>query len=246
MRRFRFVSTAVVFGALVGTSAAQTLVFADCPDCPLMVEIAGGSFRMGLADWWSNDRVRPVHDVTVRPFAIGLREITKEQFDAFIDASGRTHSHCGYRRGDNGAARCLTWFDAQAYVEWLTRRTGQFYRLPSEAEWEYVAQDPTIAGVSRFGVLDLFVGVSEWMADCYYANYRGAPTDGSPWAGDPGCRRRVVRGGSWHKLFDGYADRWTDRRKLRALRREAAARGGRSADRTTSTRGMRVVRELPR
>ena len=246
MRLFHFASTAVVFGALVGTSAAQTLVFADCPDCPLMVEIPGGSFRMGLTDWWTNDRVRPAHDVTVRPFAIGLREVTKEQFDAFIDATGRTHTHCGYRMGDNGAARCLTWFDAQAYVEWLTHRTGQFYRLPSEAEWEYVAQDPTIAGVSRFGVLDLFVGASEWMADCYYANYRGVPTDGSPWAGDPGCRRRVVRGGSWHKLFDGYADRWADRRKLRALAREAAARGGRSADRTTSTRGMRVVRELPR
>lgn len=246
MRMFRFLSTAAVFGALAGTSAGQTPVFSDCADCPLMVEIPGGSFRMGLADWWTNDSVRPAHDVTVPPFAIGLREVTREQFDTFIDATGRTHSHCGYRMGDNGAARCLTWFDAQAYVEWLTRRTGQLYRLPSEAEWEYVAHDPTIDGVSRFGVLDLFVGASEWMADCHYSNYQGAPTDGSPWADDPGCRPRTVRGGSWHKLFDGYAHGWTDRRKLRTLKREAAARAWQYADRTTSTRGMRVVRELPR
>ena len=246
MRMFRFFSTVAVFGALAGTSAAQTPVFSDCADCPLMVEIPGGSFRMGLADWWTNDSVRPAHDVTVRPFAIGLLEVTKEQYDAFIDATGRTHSHCGFRMGDNGAARCLTWLDAQAYVEWLTRRTGRLYRLPSEAEWEYVAQDPTIDGVSRFGVLDLFVGASEWMADCHYPNYQGAPTDGSPWAGDSGCRPRTVRGGSRHTLFYGDSDRWTDRMKLLALERSAAARGWHFADRTTSTMGMRVVRELPR
>ena len=235
-----------VCGVLVasGRAAAQTSVFSDCDDCPLMVEIPGGTFRMGLADWWTNDAVRPAHDVTVRSFAIGLLEVTKAEYAAFTEATGQAPHHCVYRPEDNGAARCLTWYDAQAYVEWLTRRTGRYYRLPSEAEWEYVAQGADLDGVSRFGVQDMFSGASEWMADCHYPNYQGAPADGSPWADDPGCLPRVVRGTSAPRVWTDQQERWPRGRRQLTIKRRAAQRGARMVNLTSSVQGMRVVRAI--
>ena len=173
---------------------AQTPVFRDCANCPEMVEIPGGTFRMGLADWWTNNSTKPSHPVTVRPFAIGLREVTRDEYAVFAEATDRTTPSCTPRPEDNNAARCLTWYDAEAYAEWLSFRTGQLYRLPSESEWEYVARGSDLDGVSRFGVQDLFTDVREWMADCHYPNYVGAPADGTPWVENPACLPRVVRG----------------------------------------------------
>ena len=223
---------------------APPRLFRDCPDCPIMVQIPGGTFRQGLTDWHSNGSVQPARTVTIRPFAIGFRETTKDEYAAFEAATSRPSRWCSPRARDNGAARCLTWYDAQAYVEWLTARTGRYYRLPSESEWEYVARGASLEGVSRFGVRDLFTQAREWMADCHSPNYQGAPTDGSPWVGDPGCLPRVVRGGGWHELWPALSGRtMTDRRKLRSLERHAARRTWMMAGRTATTMGMRVVRE---
>lgn len=224
--------------------AAESRVFRDCPDCPEMVEIPGGTFRMGLADWYTNSSVQPAHDVTLRPFAIGLREVTRDEYAVFAESTGRPPRCTGYRPGDTGAARCLTWRDAQAYVAWLGSRTGRFYRLPSESEWEYVARGSDIEGASRFGVRDLFTGVAEWTADCHYFNYQGAPTDGSAWVDDPGCLPRVLRGGNRFRLWDGPRDRWTERWKRIQIERYAAARSWHQAHRTTSGIGMRLARTL--
>lgn len=224
--------------------AADSRVFKDCPGCPDMVEIPGGTFRMGLADWYTNSSVQPAHDVTLRPFAIGLREVTRDEYAVFAESTGRDPSCTGYYPGGTSAARCLTWYDAQAYAEWLGSRTGRPYRLPSESEWEYVARGSDIEGTTRFGVQDLFTGVREWTADCHFINYQGAPTDGSAWADGPGCLPRVIRGHAGHQLWMSPRDRWTDRQKRIHIERYAARRRWRLAHRTTSWLGMRLARDL--
>jgi formylglycine-generating enzyme required for sulfatase activity len=135
--------------------------FKDCQECPEMVWIPGGSFMMG-ADGDALDQEQPQHQVTISPVAIGVHEVTFDQWDACIRAKG-----CGQRSGifkepfafagetardpsgpygDEGWGRRqrpainVTWNHAEEYVRWLSSRTGQPYRLLSEAEWEYTAR----------------------------------------------------------------------------------------------------------
>jgi formylglycine-generating enzyme required for sulfatase activity len=137
-------------------------VFRDCPDCPEMVAIAPGAFRMGTPD---GDEVRhddegPAHEVTIpAPFALAVREVTRAEFAAFVKATGRQVKDCWFGDGGNGRmapegdflnagfaqddhhpAVCVSWEDAVAYAAWLSDRTGIAYGLPTEAEWEFAAR----------------------------------------------------------------------------------------------------------
>ena len=117
---------------------------------PEMVRIPGGTFTMGSNDY---DSERPSHQVVIQDFLLGKYEVTFEEYDKFAQATGRTlPEDKGWGRGRRPVIN-VSWDEAQAYAEWLSKSTGKKYRLPTEAEWEYAARSgakqETWAGTSK-------------------------------------------------------------------------------------------------
>jgi formylglycine-generating enzyme required for sulfatase activity len=148
-------------------------IFSDCRDCPQMIVIRSGSFTMGSSVPQSGDaRDLPEHQVTIaRAFAIGVYDVTRAQYTVFAKKTRRpaakgcdvldpemrwiTDPSSDWRdpafpQTDRDPVVCVSWIDAQAYVQWLNTQVGPRqstdgveigpYRLPSEAEWEYAAR----------------------------------------------------------------------------------------------------------
>ena len=132
------------------TSAARAHgdAFKDCPQCPEMIALGGGSFTMGSPDNepGRNSNEGPQRQVSVPRFAIGKYEVTFAQWNACVAEGGCSHrpEDQGWGRGDRPVIN-VSWDDAQAFVGWLSVKTGESYRLPSEAEWEYAARAGTVS-----------------------------------------------------------------------------------------------------
>ncbi len=81
--------------------------------------------------------------MSVEDFYIGQYEVTFAEYDVFARATGRAlPKDEGWGRGNQPVIN-VSWLDAVAYTEWLSTQTGQNYRLPAEAEWEYAARSGT-------------------------------------------------------------------------------------------------------
>lgn len=129
---------------------------------PTMISVAGGKFDMGSNDGRSDEK--PVHEVRIKSFYLSCYETTNAEFCAFLNEKGN-QNESGREwidlSGSFGSEKCrilkngerfsvesgyerhpvifVSWYGAMAYCKWLSEKTGQAWRLPSEAEWEYAA-----------------------------------------------------------------------------------------------------------
>lgn len=160
----RFIRSFAALLVMVPLSSNQTAAAeaAACADCPELITIPAGSYQMGkTVNYGYGDMDGPSHTVTLQhAFALAKHEVTLGQYRRFIRDSGhvperkcnvykedakwfidpaRSWDKPGFAQQDSHPVVCVSWRDAQAYIKWLNGRTGRQFRLPSEAEWEYVA-----------------------------------------------------------------------------------------------------------
>jgi formylglycine-generating enzyme required for sulfatase activity len=194
---------------------------------PEMVVIPEGDFLMGCNQGAGNER--PVHRVWIDRFAIARTAVTNHLYQFFLADTSQDISHPSsdlqFKHPDQPVTS-VSWFEALAYCQWLTERTGEPYRLPTEAEWERAARGglesrlytwgddapqnqphylqlwlngPEPVGQrppNGFGLYDISENVHEWCADWFDENYYADSPERNP-QGPVSGRRRSSRGGSW-------------------------------------------------
>lgn len=186
-----------------------------------MLPVRGGTFEMGATNEQqrtSNDE-RPVHEVTLSNFYIGETEVTQALWKAVMG------NNPSYFQGDNLPVENVSWEDCQEFIHKLNQITGQSFRLPTEAEWEYAARGGRrsrgyrYAGSNKLGEVGWYEQNSKqktqearsWIPNelsiygmsgnvsewCmdWFGNYTSAALV-NPMGGDHGTFR-VYRGGGW-------------------------------------------------
>ena len=116
---------------------------ADGGSGPELVYVGGGVFRMGSSISQLASEEQPEHEVTLNSFGIGRFEVTFRDYEQFAAATDRPlPDDLGWGQGPRPVIN-VSWNDARAYTDWLSEQTGNRYRLPTEAEWEYAASAGT-------------------------------------------------------------------------------------------------------
>lgn len=217
---------------------------------PSMIAIPAARFVMGSAPEEPGYAPREArHDVELSAYAIGQFEVTNEEFSMFLTAEGnQTEERVPWARvGEPGATRIrrvgtrfqpiagfarhpvvgVTWAGARAYCRWLSARTGRFYHLPTEAQWEYAARagtttiwpwgdayDPArlngrdTAGAARtrpvgsfaanpWGLHDMLGNVWEWVLDAFDEHFYLYSPLRDPVLADGATRTPGIRGGGF-------------------------------------------------
>jgi formylglycine-generating enzyme required for sulfatase activity len=129
----------------VGDAVPGKTYFRECDLCPVMAVVPAGSNLIGSPGDESgrSNNEGPQQPVAFRvPFAVGRSEISFEEYLACITEGGCRADRPGDYDWGYGKQPAInvSWNDAKAYVEWLSKKTRSTYRLLSEAEWEYVAR----------------------------------------------------------------------------------------------------------
>lgn len=110
-----------------------------------LVAIAPGTFLMGDTGSGKNYDEAPAHVVTIRRgFRIGATEVTNAQYECFRPEHRALRGKEGFSSRDDEAVVQVSYHDAAAFCAWLSAREGKHYRLPTEAEWEYVCRAGTM------------------------------------------------------------------------------------------------------
>ncbi len=183
-----------------------------------MVRVAGGTFRMGSSDSEADSDEQPVHSVTLSDYLIGETEVTEALWYAVMYGEERKDNH-----GDFPQVDC-SWEHCQEFIRKLNALTGETFRLPTEAEWEFAARGGNKSKGYRYsgshtlddvgwyadnthgycrvkqkqanelGLYDMSGNVWEWCQD-WYGDYDSSfQTNPS---GPASGSRRVNRGGGW-------------------------------------------------
>jgi formylglycine-generating enzyme required for sulfatase activity len=194
---------------------------------PVMISIPGGWFTMGCPA--GRDDEKPVHRVWVDVFEIAAHQVTNAEYARFLAGTKRPEPEHWNDAAFNNPRQPVvgvSWYDANTYRAWLSLLTGHFYRLPTEAEWEFAARGgvegalypwgnappeevpnyssrwknaPEEVGLyapNPFGIYNLGDNVHEWCADWYDADYYARSPERNPQGPETGVRK-ASRGGSW-------------------------------------------------
>jgi len=199
----------------------------------------------------SNERnnEQPIHRVCLTAYEIGKYEITQDQWEKVMGTNPSKF------KGSNKPVERVSWDDVQYFIRKLNQQTGQHYRLPTEAEWEYACRsggrEQSYCGgnnadsvgwyadnsgktthdvgqkqANGLGLYDMSGNVWEWVQDRYAKDYyRNSPTNNP--RGPSGGSFRVLRGGSWDRYANGL---------------RSAYRPGNSPDFRYSVLGFRLTR----
>jgi formylglycine-generating enzyme required for sulfatase activity len=188
---------------------------------PGLVEIGAGWFWMGWDDGVASER--PCHRVWTDTFAIGRFPVTNREYARFLDETSAAvppwWTDPRFREPDQPVVG-TSWFEAAAYCNWLSGRSGARHRLPTEAEWEKAARGGltgarfpwgperpmgrafdrpprvTDTPANLLGIAGLSGVCHEWCLDWEAADYYATSPDRNPPGPEDGTRR-ISRGGAW-------------------------------------------------
>ncbi len=182
------------------------------------VGVPAGWFLMGSPEGQGRQEERPAHRVWVEAFDMARYQVTNREYAVFLAATGQKPPPLwggpAFSAPEQPAAG-PSWFDAMAYCHWLSGKTGQPYRLPTEAEWERAARggakghlfpwgdrDPTqrpnyhqrwkqgpepvgTAPPNAYGIFDLCENLHEWCLDWYDAGFYAISPERNPACAQP-------------------------------------------------------------